>query len=137
LYQASNEDFSFSRLNYLPLAGKGALLIALPFVVQICIIVVYGVLTERGDALNIQQHQHKEIIGRVNWLSATVLCSSLSAVAASLIGDEKDSQIASDSQGSADRELQSLNSASGLDRKQTQDLNDVKQSWSATIYAIP
>jgi hypothetical protein len=126
-----------SRLNYLPIAGKGALLIALPFFVQICIIVVYGVLTERGDALNIQQYPHKEIIGRVNLLSATVLCSSLSAVAASLTGDEKHSQIASDSQESADRKLQSLNSGSWLARKQTQALNDFKQSWPATIYAIP
>jgi hypothetical protein len=90
-------------------------LIALPFFVQICVIVIYGVLAERGDSLNIQQQHLTQISGRVNWLSATAMCSSLSTVAASLTSDENYSQLASDSQKNADLELQSLNSASRLD----------------------
>ena len=116
-------------VNNLPLSRKGLLLIAVAFGVQVLVIFSYGLIVNRSDAMNVQQHHHKELIGRVNWLSSLIVASSLSSMAHAVTGDDEYKQVFEQSKKAADAEFKLMVPLVQNDSVESQGLNDLAQRW--------
>jgi PAS domain S-box-containing protein len=118
-----------SWVNNLPLSRKGMLLIAVAFSVQVLVILFYSLIVNRSDAMNVQQHHHKELIGRVNWLSTLIVTSSLSSVAHAVTGDNEYGEVFEQSKKAADAEFKLMAPLVKDDAVEWQGLNDLAQRW--------
>jgi signal transduction histidine kinase len=123
----------------LKLTQKGLLIVAVPLLLQVLFLVLYGDLLTQSEFLTRKEHRDKNVIGRSNWISTLVLSYNLGTVAqATGCGEKLDSIINYSAQASRSnfKELEELLRADDRQSEIVRNAAQVNEDLIASLRAI-